>query len=303
MDYARALTFLWEDPRWKEKLTIGTVVMLLSLALTPVLIGIVGILIVMGYGVRVLQNVRDGQQYPLPEWDQWSDDLSRGFKLAVVSLVWALPAVLLSIPIVMGGVMMGFGDENASDFLMGIGGLTFGLGYCLVFIFGLFYALVTPGFTVWYARNEQISDGLKLTEIWQWTRSNLGSVILVMLAYLVASFIISTVASIAGVLLCVIGLIVTVPLGTLATYLYQYHLIGQLAYKERTGTPFYTPAPIAPYTPYTPATPAPPVTPAAPVTPDTAAMPGVTPGSMPDSTMSDSTLSAGDTPASDQPQG
>ena len=269
MDYAKALTFLWEDPRWKEKLTIGTVVMLLSMALSPVLIGLVGILIVLGYGVRLMQNVRDGNQFPLPEWDRWSDDLSRGFKLFVVSLVWVLPALLLSIPIVMGGVMMGFGDENGSGFLTGVGGLTFGLGYCLVILFSIFYTLVTPGFTVWFARNEQISDGLKLTEVWEWTRRNLGSVILVMIAYLVASFIITTVASLVGVLLCIVGLIVTVPLGTLATYLYQYHLIGQLAYKDRTGTAYYTPAaPVAPVAPYTSATPAP--APDAPVTPPAA---------------------------------
>ena len=285
MDYAKALTFLWEDPRWKEKLTIGTVVMLLSVALMPVLIGLVGILIVMGYGVRVLQNVRDGQQYPLPEWDQWSEDLTRGFKLFVVSFVWALPALLLAIPIVMGGVMLGFGDENGSGFLTGIGGLTFGLGYCLVFVFSIFYTLVTPGFTLWFARSEQISDGLKLTEIWEWTRRNLGGVVLVMIAYWVASFVITTVASMVGLVLCIVGLIVTVPLGTLATYLYQYHLIGQLAYKDRTGTAYYTPAaPAAPMPPYAPVTPAPAASatspaapPVAPTTPETPAAPDTLP--------------------------
>ena len=266
MDYAKALTFLWEDPRWKEKVAIGTGVMLVSGLLMPVLIGFVGILIVMGYCVRVLQNVRDGNQYPLPEWDQWSEDLARGFKLAVVAIVWALPALLLAIPIVMGGVMLGVGDENGSGFLTGIGGLTFGLGYCLVFVFSIFYTLMTPGFTVWFARNEQISDGLKLTEIWEWTRRNLGGVVLLVIAYLVASFIITTVASLVGMLLCIIGLIVTIPLGTLATYLYQYHLIGQLAYKDRTGTAYYTPA--APMPPYAPVTPAP-AAPAAPVVPPT----------------------------------
>jgi hypothetical protein len=247
--------------------------MRLSLALAPVLIGLVGFVIALGYAVRLMQNVRDGQQYPLPEWDQWSEDLTRGFKLVVVSLVWALPAILLAIPIIMGGVMMGFGDENSSGFLMGLGSLTFGLGYCLVFIFGLFYTLVMPGFTVWYARNEQISEGLKLTEVWEWTRRNLGSVVLVMLAYIVASIVISTVASLVGTLLCIVGLIVTVPLGTLATYLYQYHLIGQLAYKDRTGEPYYKPAPLAPYAPYTPAQPVPPVQPAAPAAPATPAAP------------------------------
>jgi hypothetical protein len=281
MDYAKALTFLWEDPRWKEKLAIGTGVTLVSLMLMPVLIGIVGILIVMGYCVRALQNVRDGNQYPLPEWDQWSEDLSRGFKLAVVSLVWALPAILLSIPVVMGGVLMGVGEDNGAGFLTAIGGLTFGLGNCLVVLFGLFYALVTPGFTVWFARNEQISEGLKLTEIWEWTRRNLGGVVLVMIAYIIASMVISTVASVVGMVLCLVGLVVTIPLGTLATYLYQYHLIGQLAYKDRTGAPYYvpsapvapapTPAPSATYAappPVQPAAPAAPATPVAPETPD-----------------------------------
>ncbi len=280
MDYAKALTFLWEDPRWKEKLAIGTGVTLVSLMLMPVLIGIVGILIVMGYGVRVLQNVRDGNQYPMPEWDQWSEDLSRGFKLAVVSLVWALPALLLTIPVVMGGVLMGAGDNNGAGFLTAIGGLTFALGNCLVILFGLFYALVTPGFTVWFARNEQISEGLKLTEIWEWTRRNLGGVVLVMIAYIIASIVISTVASIVGTVLCLVGLIVTIPLGTLATYLYQYHLIGQLAHKDRTGTPYYVPsAPVAPtpgatYAGPPPATAAAPATPAVQETPDAPASTG-----------------------------
>ena len=252
MDYAKALTFLWEDPRWKEKVAIGTGVMLVSGLLMPVLIGFVGILIVMGYCVRVLQNVRDGNQYPLPEWDQWSEDLARGFKLAVVAVVWALPALLLSLPVVLGGVMMGAGDDNGSGFLTAIGGLTFGLGNCLIFLYGIFYALVTPGFTVWFARTEQISEGLKLTDVWEWTRRNLGTVVLVMIAYIIASIVISTVASIVGTILCIVGLIVTIPLGTLATYLYQYHLIGQLAYKDRTGTPYYVPAAPVPRAPRRP---------------------------------------------------
>lgn len=275
MDYAKALTFLWEDPRWKEKVAIGTGVMLVSGLLMPVLIGFVGILIVMGYCVRVLQNVRDGIQYPLPEWDQWSEDLARGFKLAVVAVIWALPALLLSLPVILGGVMMGTGDNNGSGFLTAIGGLTFGLGNCLLVLYSIFYALVTPGFTVWFARTEQISEGLKLTDVWEWTRRNLGTVVLIMIAYIIASIVISTVASIVGTILCIVGLIVTIPLGTLATYLYQYHLIGQLAYKDRTGTPYYVPAaPVAPAAPSAyappPAAPTPAAeAPAAPVQPDT----------------------------------
>lgn len=268
MDYAKSLTFMWEDPRWKEKIAIGTGVMLITFALMPVLIGVVGLLIVMGYCVRLVQNVRSGNQYPLPEWDQWGEDLSRGFKLFVVALVWGLPAILLALPIAAGGILLAAGDNNSSGFVSGLGAMTMGLGYCLIFLYSIFYYLMTPGFTLWFARNEQIGEGLKFTEIWQWTRHNLGSVIMVMIAFIVASAVISIVASIVGTVLCFVGLIVTIPLGMLATYLYQYHLIGQLGYKADTGKPYYTPAPPPPpMSPVNPVSPASPVTPTEPVPP------------------------------------
>jgi len=272
MDYAKALTFLWEDPRWKEKIAMGTVVALVSGMLMPILVGIVGIFIILGYCIRVTENVRDGNPYPLPEWDQWSADLSRGFKLFVVTFVWGLPALLLALPIALGGVMLGVGSDGDSfGPLAALGGLTMGFGYCLIFVYGIAYYVLTPGFTIWFARNEQISDGFKVTEIWHWTRSNLGNVILAVVAFAVASLLITTVASIVGSILCFIGLIVTIPLGMLATYLYQYHLIGQLAYKERTGQPYYVPAaPIMPAAPtyQAPAQPVQPAPPAASAAPD-----------------------------------
>jgi hypothetical protein len=95
MDIGRALTFFTEDERWIEKTAIGTGVLLLSTLLSFVLVGVVGFFIVMGYGVRLLQNVRDGVNPILPEWDQWGDDLSRGFKLFVVQFIWALPILLI----------------------------------------------------------------------------------------------------------------------------------------------------------------------------------------------------------------
>ena len=80
MDIGKALTFVTEDPRWKEKIAIGTAVILISGLLSVILIGILGYFIVAGYTVRLLQNVRDGKSAPLPEWDEWAEDLTRGFR-------------------------------------------------------------------------------------------------------------------------------------------------------------------------------------------------------------------------------
>lgn len=237
MDFIKALTFITDDPRWKEKVAIGAALGLLSFLIVP-------IFIMIGYTLRLMQNIRDGKQLPLPEWDDWSGDLVRGFKLFVVYLVWALPLILVSIPMTIGGVMAD-SDSGIATTL----GVTILVGTsCLTILYGIFITLMTPGFTLWFARDEEIRSGLQLSEIFQWTREHVTEVILFMLAYIVASFVISTVAGIVGVLLCFVGLIVTVPVATFVTYVYQFNLLGQIAYKDSTGRVYYPPAaaPVAP---------------------------------------------------------
>jgi hypothetical protein len=243
MDFIRALTFITEDERWKEKIAMGTVVALISGMLTVVLVGVLGIFIMMGYSLRLMQNVQRGDPHPLPEWDQWGEDLTRGFKLFIVTLVWSLPAVLVALPVVFGSILAGANSDVASVF----GASIVMLGMCLSFLYGIFIYLVMPAFTVRFAEAEQISDGLRVSEVWEWTRMRLGDVIMFLVAFVIALLVIGTVGWIAGMVLCFVGLIVTLPLAVLLTWLYQYHLMGQLAYKARTGQPYpqrvLTPAP------------------------------------------------------------
>jgi len=226
MEIGKAISYVTEDPRWQQKVMIGTGVILASVVLSFVLIGIVGFLIVTGYAVRLVQNVRDGQTYPLPEWDQWGDDLARGFKLAVVGVVWSLPAIALSIPSGIGGAL----TESGSDAAQFIGVMLSICVACLSALYGLFVAAMWPGYTIAFVRDERIASGLRFREIVAWTRDNIGQVIVVVLVAIVAGIAISLVSVIAGVLLCIVGLIVTVPLGMLAASLFEYHLIGQLAH-------------------------------------------------------------------------
>jgi hypothetical protein len=252
MDIGRALTFFTEEERWIEKTAIGALVILLSSLMSFVLIGVLGFFIVMGYSVRLMRNVQQGVRPVLPEWDQWGEDLVRGLKLFAVQFVWALPIILVVLPILFGAAIA----ENSRG-----AGETFGVllilcGSCLSVLYGLFVALMQPGFTIAFARDEQISSGLQFTPIWQWTRTHLSDVVIVAIVYVVGSLIIGTVAGIAGAILCGIGLLVTLPLGQLVIYYFQYHLYGQLdpgvfapgysraaAYDTGFGTPS---APVAP---------------------------------------------------------
>jgi len=226
MEISKSISFISEDPRWQQKLLTGTGVMVASAILSFVLIGVLGFLIVAGYTVRLLQNVRDGQPYPLPEWDQWGEDFARGLKLFVVALSWGLPALVLAIPSIVGNALASSNSDAAAAF----GAILVICGSCLSILYGLFLAVIQPGYTIAFAQDEQINSGIRLREIWTWTQANIGQVVVVALVYIAASIAISLVAGIVGALLCLVGLIVTIPLGALATALIQYHMYGQLAY-------------------------------------------------------------------------
>src|SRR5690606_14227656 len=218
MDYGKALTFITEDPRWQQKIAIGTGVFIISFLLSFILIGVLGFLIITGYTVRLLQNVRDGLTYPLPEWDQWGDDLARGFKLFVVSLVWSLPILIFSVPT---GIGSAIADNARSDFEF-FGSMLAICGGCLSVLYGLFLAVVMPGYSIAFARDEQINSGLRFRDIWDWTQAHLGDVVMVAIIYLIASIAFALLGFIVGALLCLVGLVVTLPLASLVTYLYQY---------------------------------------------------------------------------------
>lgn len=226
MDITKSLTFYLDDARRVEKLGIGAAVVLISIILSPVLVGFAGFLILSGYSIRLLQNVRDGNPHPLPEWDRWSEDLAVGFKYAVALLVYALPFFVLGIPTMVGAAMM---DSSRGAGIIGIPLLILGMG--LMSLYGIIFTLATPAITLAFARAEVIRSAFDFTAIWNWTRDHIGQVVVVALVYLAASFVISIGAAIIGALLCVVGLIVTIPLATLLVSLVQYHLYGQLAHE------------------------------------------------------------------------
>ena len=62
-------------------------------------------MILSGYAIRLLQNVRDGEADPLPDWNEWGGDLARGFKMWIVQLVWGIPIFLFMAPMAIGGLI------------------------------------------------------------------------------------------------------------------------------------------------------------------------------------------------------
>jgi hypothetical protein len=85
------LRFPFTDQRWVMKLTIGTLLILASMA-----IPLVPLFFVAGYCLRIIQRIIHGDGQPaLPEWDDWDWLFKNGFKLSEAGLLYALPGLVL----------------------------------------------------------------------------------------------------------------------------------------------------------------------------------------------------------------
>lgn len=87
MNFGKSFTFMFEDPHWSNKLIV------------PLLVGlipIIGPMVQNGYLQRTIKNVAAHESFPLPELD-FGPDLERGFRFFLISLLYALPWVLISL--------------------------------------------------------------------------------------------------------------------------------------------------------------------------------------------------------------
>lgn len=224
MNIGKSFSFVFEDPRWVTKVGIGTLVLILSSLLSPILIGILGYFIVVGYGLEVLRNVRQGETYPMPEWrDRWGEWLVLGVKAAVALLVWALPAIIVSLPMAFGFALL-----DGSDSAAAAGGLLAACFGCLVAIWSIIVLLATPVIYIRLAETEELSSAFRFGDILSFTREHIGNVIVATIMYVVASLILVAVGSIVGLILCVVGLFVTLPAAQFITTMIQSHLYGQI---------------------------------------------------------------------------
>jgi hypothetical protein len=225
MDFGKAFTFMFQDPNWIAKLGIGTLLTLAGIFLAPLLIGLLPLIIVAGYTLVALDNVRLGHDHPLPEWQDWGRFFMLGLKLFVALFIWALPVIIGFVPVMAGSVLADNGNSNGTG---PIAALLIVCGSCLMILWGLFITLLTPAIYARLAATNRFAAAFELVKIWEFTRDNLGNVIIAILLVWLAGLLASVLAMVGLLFLC-IGVMVTIPLASLWQYLVQAHLFGQIA--------------------------------------------------------------------------
>ena len=225
MDFGKAFTYMFQDPNWLAKLGIGTLLILAGIFLSPVLIGFVPLIIVTGYSLVALDNVRLGQEHPLPEWQDWGKFFMLGLKLLAVMFIWTLPIFIGFVPVLAGSILAN--QTNASGVEM-FSVLLVLCGGCLMTLWGVFIALLTPAIYTRLAATNRFAAAFDLGRIWEFTRDNMGHVIIAILLVWLAGVIAVVLGTLGFAFLC-IGAIISIPLASLWQYLVQAHLFGQIA--------------------------------------------------------------------------
>lgn len=221
LDIGKAFTFVFEDQNWITKVLIGGGLILGGI------ITVVGWLftgpVILGYCVQVLRNVYAGNPQPLPEWDNWGERWIDGFKAWVVSLVMAIPLIIVALVIqVPANILNATSDSGVS----GAGTALSLCGGCLSFLLSIGVALIIPIAVARYATTNNIGNALQIGEIFATLRQNIGLYIIVAL---LSTFAVGLVASL-GIIACFVGVFFTAFYGSLV----QYNLYAQ-AYRQATG--------------------------------------------------------------------
>jgi hypothetical protein len=254
MNIGKSCSFVFEDQRGLTNVGIGTLVLILSSLLSPILIGILGYFIVAGYALEVLRNVRKGDLYPMPEWrDRWGEWLVLGVKAAVAIFVWSLPAILVSIPMAFGFALL---DTNDASALIGLLAACFS---CLLFLWIVVVLLATPVIYIRLAETEELSSAFRFGDILSFTREHIGNVIVATIMYVIASLLVGLFGSIVGLILCVVGLFVTLPAAQFITMMIQSHLYAQIGLESRSWETSIVPEEYIPEPPAAPSVYDPPV--------------------------------------------
>jgi len=211
MDIGSSFSYMFQDENWIKKILIGGVVGFIPIVNFAAI----------GYMIQIIRNVRAGQALPLPEWDEFGKYFVDGLWIFLIFLVWAIPIILVACLQGVGTAVLAEANEDAAS-AFGIISVCFS---CLMVLWGLVIAAVSPAILVRYTEVGEFMAGFQFSEILGIIRANVGNYIIVILLIWVAGIIASF-----GVILCLIGVIFT----QFWSYLVTGNLLGQLAAQEQS---------------------------------------------------------------------
>jgi len=190
---------------------IGAIFTLLSIAF-------IGIPVLYGYSIELMQRVRRGEKYPLPEWKDVAVKAITGIKYMMTIFVYYIPILIILVPVIIFlivGIAAGWQfNEILTNAAMTV------IIFLVLIPYSLIITLLTPIISAEYALNESMKEGLRIGEVFRHFRQNWEDALVAELICVAVG-----IAACFGILFFLVGIFFT----SFYTLLVRFHLYGQIA--------------------------------------------------------------------------
>ena len=199
MDIGKSFTYMFDDEEWVQKLAIGGLLVLVSII--PVVGWFFTSLVIIGYSLRLLKNVGEGVENPLPDWNDWGGDWVKGLMVVLAAVIYSLPGWVVQGSGWIVGWISGGGDPSQAGGAAAvcIAGLA-----CISGLWALLVFVVFPAGMIKYATEGQFGVFFRFGDLFRFISDNLSNYIVAVLLNIVAAIV-----GAFGVILCVIGVFFT----------------------------------------------------------------------------------------------
>ncbi len=178
MNFGAPFTFPFEDPDWLKKIALAALVSLIP---------IVGQLFIAGWGLEVARRVIKGESNLLPDIN-FGEHLGLGFKQMVIGFVYALPLIVLWIPIAIvgaGGAAAGMDEETLAIVVSVISCCCGGL----MFLYGLLLAFMVPAALGRFLDSGELGAAFKVKEVFALVKAAPVPFLIAIAGSIIAGFI------------------------------------------------------------------------------------------------------------------
>lgn len=194
MEITRAFSYAFDDKEWTSKLALLAIIAFASVITSPLLVGLVGWALLLGYYVDLVRNLRDGQPTPLPRWDRYGDKIAQGASVLTAAFVYSLPNFLVVCCV---ATTSNFWGDNFTGSFIG-----FGTIFCLMPVLLIYNLATWPMLalgTARYAEERNIGVYFQFGDLFATLRQNLN----VTLQWALYAFIANLVIGMIGAIPCI----------------------------------------------------------------------------------------------------
>ena len=176
LDFARPFTYVFDDPRWMQKILIGGLFYIAGFFL-------IGWFFILGYLARVARNVVAGNPTPLPEWEDLGEFFNDGARLIGVALAYVVPFIAVVLVLIVPSMVM---TSAHNEGIQAVGGMMAGCLWCLMVPLSLGVMIFMPASLLFAAIEQRAGAGFDFPRIWAFIRGNIGNYLLAVVVYLIA---------------------------------------------------------------------------------------------------------------------